>query len=195
VNDHEDKKHASDSKKKSKREHDPIAFQGGKYEASGAISVPGTDGILIVDDDNPSAVLWVRLDRSGKQIGSVQAVSLGTSIEDPEGITSDGAYYYIVGSQSNSVVGGQPGIVRFAFDPQSQRVSDVEVAAGLREFLFEKVPELSVAGAGKGASLISKASASIRSDNNCCSAFVLPSRGDKPSSSRLNYGMPRGHLR
>ena len=150
VNDHEDKKHSSDSKKKAKREHDPIAFQGGKYEAFGAIFVAGTDGILIVDDDNPSAVLWVRLDRSGKQIGSVQAVSLGTSIEDPEGITSDGAYYYIVGSQSNSVVGGQPGIVRFAFDHQSQRVSDVAVAAGLREFLFEKVPELSVAGAGEG---------------------------------------------
>ncbi|HKQ76474.1 MAG TPA: DUF3616 domain-containing protein [Blastocatellia bacterium] len=153
MNDRESKNQTSDSKKKSKREHDAITFQGGKYEASGAISVPGTDGILIVDDNNPSAVLWVRLDKSGKQIGSVQAVSLGTGIEDPEGITSDGAYYYIVGSQSKSVASGQPGIVRFAFDPRSQRVSDVAVALGLREFLFEKVPELRTAGAGEGGGL------------------------------------------
>src|SRR5262245_13101666 len=85
-----------ESKKQPKGEHGAIAFQVPKYEASGDISVPGTDGILIVDDNNSSEVLWVRLDSSGKQIGAIQAVPLGTSIEDPEGITSDGDYYYIV---------------------------------------------------------------------------------------------------
>jgi len=146
-------KHASDSKKKSKTVHEASHIQGGKYEASGAISVPGADEILIVDDNDPSDVLVMRLDSSGRQVGSVHVVPLGTSIEDPEGITSDGAYYYIVGSQSKAVAGGQPGIVRFAFDPRSQRVSNVDVAVGLREFLLEKAPELFAAGAAEGGGL------------------------------------------
>ena len=89
---------------------------------------------VAVDDGNPSVVLWARIDRQGRQIGSVQPISLGASIDDPEGITSDGTYYYIVGSQSKTPFSGQPGIVRFRFDGQTQRVSNVAVASGLRGF-------------------------------------------------------------
>lgn len=128
-------------------------FEGGRFEMSGVIGVPGTNGILLVDDGNPSVVLWARLDKQGRQIGSVQPIALGASIDDPEGITSDGTYYYIVGSQSKTPFSGQPGIVRFRFDGQTQRVSDVAVASGLREFLLERIPELRNATLAEGGGL------------------------------------------
>jgi hypothetical protein len=152
------KKQKSDAKKLSKQEKPipegaAISFQGGKFEASGVIPVPGTDGVLIVDDSKPSEVLWMQLDKTRHQNGPMQAIPLGTSIEDPEGITSDGTNYYIVGSQSKTRSAEQPGIVRFTFDPQSKRVGNVAVATGLREFLLEKVPELKTGGTSEGANL------------------------------------------
>ena len=38
-------------------------FQGGLFEASGVVAVPGTDGVLFVDDNRADEVLWMRLDR------------------------------------------------------------------------------------------------------------------------------------
>jgi hypothetical protein len=158
--DSDGKKQKSDAKKLSKQEKAiqesaAISFQGGKYEASGVIAVPGTDGLLLVDDSKPGEVLWLQLDKSRHQTGPMTAIQLGASIDDPEGITSDGTNYYIVGSQSKIIGAGaeQPGIIRFTFDPQTKQVGNVAVATGLREFLLEKVPELKTGGTSDGAGL------------------------------------------
>jgi hypothetical protein len=41
-------------------------FQGGAFEASDVISVPGADGALFVDDNRPDEVFWMRLDQDGR---------------------------------------------------------------------------------------------------------------------------------
>src|SRR5262245_13164438 len=77
-------------------------FQGGVFQASGVTPVPGTDGVLFVDDDRADEVLWMRLDQDGNQVGEIKPVKIGVSIDDPEGITCDGSWFYVVGSQSQT---------------------------------------------------------------------------------------------
>jgi len=117
-------------------------FEGGPFEASAVVNVPGTNGVLIVDDNRPSEVLWMALDESGREVGPVKPIPLGVSVEDPEGITSDASYFYIVGSQSKPNGGDQNALVRFAFDAASQSVQKAEALTGLRDFLLANVPEL-----------------------------------------------------
>ncbi|HST23441.1 MAG TPA: DUF3616 domain-containing protein [Blastocatellia bacterium] len=117
-------------------------IQGGPYEASGVAAVLGTDGVLFVDDSRPGEVLWMQLNSAGDQSGAAKPVQTGASIEDPEGITSDGSYFYIVGSQSSIKAGEREGLVRFTFDPATQTVTKAEAIAGLRSFLVNNVPEL-----------------------------------------------------
>jgi pSer/pThr/pTyr-binding forkhead associated (FHA) protein len=117
-------------------------FQGGTYEASGVVAVPGTDGVLFVDDNKPGEVLWMQLNSAGDQSGTVKPVQTGVSIEDPEGITTDGSYFYVVGSQSGRKAGEREGLVRFSFDPGTQTVTKAEAMVGLRDFLVNNVPEL-----------------------------------------------------
>jgi uncharacterized protein DUF3616 len=119
---------------------DPLV--GGNYEASDVAQVAGTDGVLIVDDGKPGEVLWMQLDRNGKQAGSIKEVSLGVHIHDPEGLTTDGTYFYIVSSLSETKDHQQPAMARFRFDKNTQSVDNVESISGLREFLFENVVEL-----------------------------------------------------
>src|SRR5688572_18200276 len=66
------------------------AFVGGKFDASGIADVPGTDGVLFVDNGREGQVFWMGLDQNGRQVGAIKAVGLGVSIEDIEGITTDG---------------------------------------------------------------------------------------------------------
>lgn len=117
-------------------------FAGGKFEASGVTQVAGTDGLLFVDNSRPGEVFWVRLDRAGRQVGDTVAVSLGVEVQDQEGITSDGASFYVVGSQSKAKAGERPGLVRFRFDPGRGRAEQVESLSGLKQFLAERVSEL-----------------------------------------------------
>ena len=126
------------------------AIQGGTFEASGVASVPGTGGVLFIDDSKPGEVVWMQLDAAGKQVGQPKAIPLGVSIEDPEGITFDGSNFYIVGSQSSRKAGDRFGLVRFAFDAQSQTVTNAQAIAGLRPFLVANVPELKNEGGNKG---------------------------------------------
>jgi len=86
-------------KNKSEKEMAGTAFNGGKFEASGVAQVPGTNYILFVDDGRPDEVLLAEIDNSGQQAGSVKPLKIGLGIENPEGITSDGSYFYVVGSQ------------------------------------------------------------------------------------------------
>jgi hypothetical protein len=118
------------------------AFAGGTFEASGVAHVPGTDGVLFVDDGRPDEIFWMRIGEGRKQAGDIKAVSLGASVIDLEGITTDGSYFYVVGSQSKSKGGELAGLVRFRFDAQGQRVEGVESISGLKRFLSENVAEL-----------------------------------------------------
>lgn len=118
------------------------ALQGGTFEASGVVAVPGADGVLIVDDNRPGEVLWMPVNEAGQQAGEVKPLQLGVEVEDPEGITTDGSFFYIVGSQSSQNAGQHGGLVRFTFDPSTQTVTKAEAITGLREFLIQNVPEL-----------------------------------------------------
>jgi len=121
------------------------AFRGGPqgFEPSGVVAVPGTDGVLIVDDSRPGEIIWMQVDASGQQVGDrLKVIPLGATVEDSEGITTDGTYFYIVGSQSKLEAGKSGGLLRFTFDASTQTVTRAEAMTGLREFLIEKVPEL-----------------------------------------------------
>jgi uncharacterized protein DUF3616 len=144
-------------KKKKDGKHGPATappsskiFQGGVFEASDVISVPGTDGVLFVDDNRPDEVFWMRLDQEGNQVGEIKPIKIGVSVEDPEGITFDGSWFYVVGSQSETKVEETNAIVRFTFDPEAQSVKDVESVGGLYQFLADMVPELKECAGKKG---------------------------------------------
>jgi hypothetical protein len=117
------------------------AFSGGKFEASGVTHVPGTDAVLFVDDGKAGEVQWMRVDREGNQSGPVKAVRVGVNIEDLEGITTDGSYFYMVSSQSRSKGEGS-GLARFKLDPGNQNVMAVETIDDLKRLLVENVAEL-----------------------------------------------------
>lgn len=121
---------------------DMTAFTGGTFEASGVVYVPGTDGVLFVDDDHTDEVFFMRVGEDRKQAGSITAVKLSANIIDLEGITTDGAHFYVVGSQSKPQGGDLTGLARFKFDSQNQRIIDTQSIAGLKSFLANNVDEL-----------------------------------------------------
>jgi hypothetical protein len=126
------------------------AFDGGKFEASGVADVPGTEGVLFVDNGRGGQVFWMSLDRNGRQAGAIKPVGLGVGIEDIEGVTTDGTYFYVVSSQSRPKAVAKEGLVRFKFDARSQSVEAVESISGLKRFLVENVAELRREGDRKG---------------------------------------------
>src|SRR5215471_7642309 len=95
-------------------EASPIS--GGSFEASGVVQVPGTNGVLFVDDTRSSQVLWMQLDDSGHQVEAARPVDLGATVEDAEGITYGGSYFYVAGSQSDPKAGAGTSLLRFSFD-------------------------------------------------------------------------------
>jgi hypothetical protein len=126
------------------------AFVGGKFEASGVAGVQGTDGVLFVDNGRIGQVFWMRLDPNGKQVGPIKTVALGVNIEDIEGITTDGTYFYVVSSQSRPKAIATSGLVRFKFDVSSQSAAGVESISALKKFLVENVAELRGEGERNG---------------------------------------------
>jgi hypothetical protein len=126
-----------------------IRFEGGPFEASGVVAVPGTNGVLLIDDARSEEVLWMQIDESGRQAGPLKPIPLGVSVDDPEGITSDGTYFYVIGSQSSEKAGDRNALVRFAFDAGNQTAQNAGVMMNLRDFLLSNVPELNT---GKKAS-------------------------------------------
>jgi hypothetical protein len=117
-------------------------FTGGPFEASGVAHVPGTDGVLFVDDGREDEVFWMRLGEGGTQAGAIRAVKLGANVIDLEGMTHDGTHFYVVGSQSKSKGGDLAGLVRFRFDAAGLRAEGVEAVSGLKPFLAGQVAEL-----------------------------------------------------
>ncbi|HJU93639.1 MAG TPA: DUF3616 domain-containing protein [Pyrinomonadaceae bacterium] len=118
------------------------AFAGGTFEASGVVHVPGTDGVLFVDDDHTDEIFFMRVGADRKQAGPIAAVKLSANIIDLEGITTDGAHFYVVGSQSKPEGGDLTGLARFKFDANNQRAVETQSIAGLKSFLANNVDEL-----------------------------------------------------
>jgi hypothetical protein len=125
----------------------PIPFRTGVFEASGVVDVPGASGVLFVDDDRPKHVLWMPLSSAGVQAGDVTAIAIGTTVPDMEDITTDGDWFYVVGSQSRGNRRAD-GLVRFRWRPGAAAASDVQGIASLRAALVAARPEL---GRGRGA--------------------------------------------
>ena len=126
------------------------AFVGGKFDASGVAGVAGTNGVLFVDNGREGLVFWMNLDQNGRQVDAIKAVGLGVSIEDLEGITTDGTHFYVVSSQSRPKAIASEGLVRFKFDARNQSIEGVESISGLKKFLVENVAELREEGDRKG---------------------------------------------
>jgi pSer/pThr/pTyr-binding forkhead associated (FHA) protein len=123
------------------------AFQGGTFEASGAIQVPNTDGIYFVDNGKPKEIFWLPLDQSGKQTGAIKPIAFGAQIEDPESIAYGGSFFYVMSSLSYPQAGDKNCLLRFALDPLTQNLQgQPEVMTGIREFLIENVAELKPLG-------------------------------------------------
>jgi hypothetical protein len=128
----------------------PRAIAGGSFEASAVAHVPGTSGVLFTDDGRTREIFWMELDERGNQRGPVVAVPLGASVTDMEGMTFDGDFHYVVGSQSKTTGVTGDGLVRFRFDPTSRRVTEVERVAGLKGWLADHVLELRGTGTRLG---------------------------------------------
>jgi hypothetical protein len=91
----------------------------------------------------------MQLGRDGKQAGSIKALKLGIDIEDLEGITTDGSYFYVVNSQSRPKSAEQVGLARFKFNRETQSIGEVQTLSALKRFLVENVAELRGFGSTK----------------------------------------------
>ena len=126
---------------------------GKKPEASGAITLPGGNGMLVVDDGRKNELLWMPLGETGAQAGDLKPVPLGVSFIDAEAVTYGNSYVYATTSQGDPQNAASNVLLRFAFDPQTQtmRGAQAEVVSDLRSFLLKNVPEISAKGAAPGA--------------------------------------------
>lgn len=116
---------------------------GGTFEASGVVSVPGTNGALFVDDGQTKKIFWMELTGDGAQKGAAVEVPLpAVDVVDLEGMTTDGKYFYAVGSQSKTVGFDGDGLIRFTFDPATKQIGRVESIRALKRFLATHVVEL-----------------------------------------------------
>jgi hypothetical protein len=124
-------------------------IEGGRFEASGVVSVAGTNTVLFVDDGRDDAIFVMELDGSGRQRSRAVAVSVPARVIDPEGITTDGIWYYVVGSQSKRNSAEGAGLIRFRFDPASRTASQVQQVSGLRDALLKQLPSVAAAAGDK----------------------------------------------
>jgi Protein of unknown function (DUF3616) len=107
------------------------------------IGVPGTNGALFVDDGQTKKIFWMELAGDGTQKGAAVEVPLpAVDVVDFEGMTTDGKYFYAVGSQSKKVGFDGDGLIRFTFDPATRQVGRVESIRALKRFLSNNVSEL-----------------------------------------------------
>ena len=126
-----------------------LGFGGELIEASGAHAVTGANGLLIVSDNRTSEVLWMQLDEQAAQSGSLKPIPLGVNFKDPEAITFGNGFYYLATSQSDSKDGAANALVRFAFDPQTQTASHVEIINDARAFLLSNITDATLKVAGE----------------------------------------------
>ena len=120
----------------------PVPIAGGTFQASAVVHVPATRRFLFVDDDRYTELFAFEIGSDGKQRGDARATPLGARVTDPEGMTYDGRYFYVVGSQSKPIGFEGDGLVRFVYDAGSGRTTGVERIEGLKAWLSRHVPEL-----------------------------------------------------
>src|SRR5262245_49982036 len=108
---------------------------GGPFEGSGVVVPPGGKGLLFVDDARPNMVLWMDLAADGSLASRPVAIPLGVSVADPEGLTTDGRYVYVVGSQSPGKGRAGVGLARFRFDADRKAAEGVETIDELLSLL------------------------------------------------------------
>lgn len=120
----------------------PAPIPGGTFEASAVAYVPGSRGVLFVDDGRSREILWMELTSAGRQPRPAERVPLGADVTDLEGMTRDGRYFYVVGSQSKRFGFDGDGLVRFTFDAEQRRIENVETIRNLKAFLAAHVAEL-----------------------------------------------------
>ena len=132
----------SSGQSRNTRERLPRTIVGGFFEASGVAHVPGTAGVLFVDDASNRNIYWMEVSGDGVQKAPAVPVPIAADITDLEGITSDGTSFYVVGSQSKRSGFQGDGLVRFKFDPRTRRTDAVERIQGLKAWLAAHVPEL-----------------------------------------------------
>ena len=123
---------------------------GGPFESSGVAYVPGSRGVLFVDDGRGRQIFWMELSADGAQQGSAVPVELGADVMDLEGITSSRTHFYLVGSQSKAAGIEGDGLVRFRFNAGTRQVEGVERVQGLKRWLAANVAELRGADRQKG---------------------------------------------
>jgi hypothetical protein len=129
-----------DKKKKGPADAKRFPIEGS--EPSGVAWVRGSDQVLMVDDRDASHVLAARIDENGDLQGDVTQVDLGVQVEDAEDITSDGTYFYAIGSQFRKSSSKGAGLVRFRYDATTKKASDVTSISGLAQLLVANVPQL-----------------------------------------------------
>lgn len=115
-------------------------------EFSDAVQVPGTDRVLIVEDETHDSVLLLRMAPPGDTDGPVEEVALpgGFYLKDMEGIAMDPAgYVYVVSSHSlNSAGKPRRGSALARMKWSDGRLSNAETLADLRPWLESAVPEI-----------------------------------------------------
>ena len=121
---------------------EPVRIAGGQFEASGVVHVPSSRTVLFVDDGRVREVFALEVNADGSQRGDSRSVSLQAEITDPEGITTDGNLFYVVGSQSKKTGFDGDGLVRFAFDAATGQADRIERIQGLKNWLLDHVAEL-----------------------------------------------------
>jgi len=119
----------------------PQRIAGGTFEASGVVAVPASNAVLFVDDNRTTEIFWMELTADGHQAGPAVKIPLGATVIDPEAMTTDGTYFYLVGSQSTKGTEGD-GILRFRFDASRRRVIERASIRALKAFLATRVEEL-----------------------------------------------------
>jgi hypothetical protein len=129
---------------------EPKRIAGGTFEPSGVIHVRDTAGVLFVDDGRHREIFWMELNPDGTQASPAVRVPIAADITDLEGITSDGARVYVVGSQSKKTGFEGDGLVRFRFDPRTRTTDGVERVRGLKAWLAAQVRELRGADTARG---------------------------------------------
>ena len=126
---------------------------GGPFEASDVVVPPGGKGMLFVDDARPDAVFWMDLAADGSPKSGPVRIPLGVSVMDPEGLTTDGRYLYVVGSQSRGKLSSGAGLVRFRFDAARGAAQGAEAIEGLGAILAAGAPQLVGSGGKKKSEL------------------------------------------
>jgi len=117
------------------------AIPGGPFEASDVVVAPDGKGVLFVDDASADAIFWMDFAADGSSRSAPVRIPLGVSVEDPEGLTTDGRYVYVVGSQSRGKLSRGAGLVRFRLDA-ARAVQGVEEVDELGALLTAAAPDL-----------------------------------------------------